>query len=248
MAVSTDATEPPCARCVPDLEPKMRDVTELVSRIGIDQVWLALVDDSEARVGITSRDGKILWANAIAQRRHRERSKGKLVGKNVFDLVPERIGYELRAAKERALRTGDPVHVETVINGVQTRLTYRAFGSSEEPGFLVVARDMAQPLQDDTCRSDHQPLVRTKARDLGPLESLTRRELDILALIGEHLSAQDIADRLGRSPKTIEWHRVSIGRKLGVRTRGELAQIAQRAGLVRTPGEGESPNGEVKSS
>ncbi len=226
----------------------MRDVSELVSLIGIDQIWLALVDDSEARVGITSHDGKILWANATAQRRHRERAAGELVGKNVFDLVPERIAHELRAAKERALRTGDPVHVETVINGVQTRLTYRAFGSGDEPCFLVVARDMAQPLQDDTCRSDHHPLVRTKARDMGPLESLTRRELDILALIGEHLSAQDIADRLERSIKTIEWHRVSIGRKLGVRTRGELAQIAQRAGLVRTPGGGESPNGKVKPS
>ncbi len=226
----------------------MSDVAELVSRIGIDQVWLALVEDSEARVGVTALDGTILWANAIARNKHAQRAEGNLIGKNVFDLVPERVGKELRAAKERAARTDEPVHVETVINGVQTRLTYRACGSADQTCFLVVARDMAQPLREETCAGEHQSIVRTSARDMGPLECLTRRELDILALIGEHLSAQEIADRLCRSIKTIEWHRVSIGRKLGVKTRGELAQIAQRAGLVHPPSEADNGSAEDASA
>ncbi len=221
----------------------MSDHTELVAGIGIDQIWLALVEDSEARVGITSLDGNILWANGIAQHRHAQRSEGKLIGKNVFELVPEDVAHELRAAKDRALNAGKPVHVETVINGVQTRLTYRAFRADGQVNFLVVARDMAQPLQENN-GTDRSSFVKTDARDMGPLECLTRRELDILALIGEHLSAQDIANRLCRSIKTVEWHRVSIGRKLGVRTRGELAQIAQRAGLVQTPN-GNAANGTI---
>ena len=44
---------------------------------------------------------------------------------------------------------------------------------------------------------------------LGTLSSLTNRELQILQLIGDGLSTQEIADKLHRSVKTIEWHRVA---------------------------------------
>jgi DNA-binding NarL/FixJ family response regulator len=53
-----------------------------------------------------------------------------------------------------------------------------------------------------------------------------------LKLIGIGLSTADIARRLERSVKTVEWHRVSLGEKLGVTNRVELARIAIAAGLV----------------
>jgi DNA-binding NarL/FixJ family response regulator len=46
------------------------------------------------------------------------------------------------------------------------------------------------------------------------------------------MSTIDIAKHLGRSVKTIEWHRVSLGEKLGVVNRVELARIAIAAGMV----------------
>jgi DNA-binding NarL/FixJ family response regulator len=74
--------------------------------------------------------------------------------------------------------------------------------------------------------------IRTRYDDMGPLASLTSRELDIIRLIGAGLSTAEIAKRLHRSVKTIEWHRVSLGNKLGVANRVELARIAIGAGLV----------------
>ncbi|MCH8165038.1 MAG: helix-turn-helix transcriptional regulator [Planctomycetes bacterium] len=75
-------------------------------------------------------------------------------------------------------------------------------------------------------------VARAKIMDLGPLSSLTQRELEVLALIGEGLSTAEIAKRLSRSTKTVEWHRTSLGRKLEASNRVELAHIAIRAGLA----------------
>jgi DNA-binding CsgD family transcriptional regulator len=64
------------------------------------------------------------------------------------------------------------------------------------------------------------------------LDTLTPREREILALIAEGNSLPSIAQQLHRSLKTIESHRLSIGRKLRASNRVELARIAIAQGLV----------------
>lgn len=64
------------------------------------------------------------------------------------------------------------------------------------------------------------------------IESLTPREREILVLIAEGDSLTEIAQKFNRSLKTIESHRLSIGRKLKVSNRVELAKIAYSSGLV----------------
>lgn len=63
------------------------------------------------------------------------------------------------------------------------------------------------------------------------LDDLTPNEREVLELIGLGLKTRDIARILHRSEKTIEARRSSIGRKLGLETRGELVRTAVRAGL-----------------
>lgn len=67
--------------------------------------------------------------------------------------------------------------------------------------------------------------------DLGPLGVLSPRELEIAALIGTGMSVRDMASHLHRSIKTIENHRISMGRKLGIGNRLEIALMANNAGL-----------------
>ncbi len=62
---------------------------------------------------------------------------------------------------------------------------------------------------------------------------LTSSELAILRMIGEGLSTPQMARKLSRSPKTVEWHRASLGRKLHAKTRVELARIAITLGIVQ---------------
>lgn len=66
----------------------------------------------------------------------------------------------------------------------------------------------------------------------GLIESLTPREREVLVLIAEGKSIVEIAQQLHRSQKTIESHRLALGRKLRVSNRVELAKIAIAAGLV----------------
>jgi DNA-binding CsgD family transcriptional regulator len=71
------------------------------------------------------------------------------------------------------------------------------------------------------------PQPRTKNN---PAE-LTRRELEVLALVRQGLSNAEIATRLFLSKKTVNHHVSAILRKLGVTRRGQAAAEAARLGL-----------------
>jgi DNA-binding NarL/FixJ family response regulator len=61
---------------------------------------------------------------------------------------------------------------------------------------------------------------------------LTPRETEVVKLIAEGHSSQQIADLLTISPKTVERHRANILEKLDMRDRVEVTRYAIRAGLV----------------
>lgn len=65
----------------------------------------------------------------------------------------------------------------------------------------------------------------------GPLDKLSKREREVLALLAAGLTIKRIAEKLSRSEKTVEGHRDSIYRKLGVSSRAELAILAMKSGL-----------------
>jgi DNA-binding NarL/FixJ family response regulator len=72
------------------------------------------------------------------------------------------------------------------------------------------------------------------ARRVHPLLStLTEREREVLALIGEGCNNAEIAERLVVSPATARTHVSRIMVKLGARDRAQLVVIAYQSGLVR---------------
>jgi DNA-binding NarL/FixJ family response regulator len=62
---------------------------------------------------------------------------------------------------------------------------------------------------------------------------LTGREREIVALVGEGLSNEEIAGRLVLSPATAKTHVSRAMVKLGVRDRAQLVVLAYESGLVR---------------
>lgn len=64
------------------------------------------------------------------------------------------------------------------------------------------------------------------------LQSLTRREQEILRMIGRGMSRAEIAKTLFRSPKTVDAHRTALMEKLGIHDRVDLVRFAIREGLV----------------
>ncbi len=61
---------------------------------------------------------------------------------------------------------------------------------------------------------------------------LTRREKQVLRLIVNEFTSQEIADKLFLSVKTIETHRLNLTQKLGVRNTAGLVRVALSKGLV----------------
>jgi DNA-binding NarL/FixJ family response regulator len=65
-----------------------------------------------------------------------------------------------------------------------------------------------------------------------PADPLTPRELEIVKLIGEGHTSEEIAGMLFISKKTVDRHRANVLEKLGMRNRVELTRYAIRRGLV----------------
>jgi DNA-binding NarL/FixJ family response regulator len=76
----------------------------------------------------------------------------------------------------------------------------------------------------------------TRSRQPAPvadLDLLTEREREVVALVGEGLSNDEIAERLIMSPATAKTHVSRAMVKLGVRDRAQLVVLAYESGLVR---------------
>ncbi|MGW4754765.1 response regulator [Streptomyces chartreusis] len=65
-----------------------------------------------------------------------------------------------------------------------------------------------------------------------PARAITDREEEILKLVAEGHTSQEIADFLVISPKTVESHRANLLQKLGLKDRLELTRYAIRVGLI----------------
>jgi DNA-binding NarL/FixJ family response regulator len=65
------------------------------------------------------------------------------------------------------------------------------------------------------------------------LEELTERELEVMGLVAEGLTNEEIAGRLVISPATAKTHVSRILMKLGARDRAQLVVIAYESGLVK---------------
>jgi DNA-binding NarL/FixJ family response regulator len=75
-------------------------------------------------------------------------------------------------------------------------------------------------------------LEQARAGDLEPHDPLTPRELEVLKLIAEAHTSDEIADTLVISRRTVDHHRANILAKLGMRDRVELTRYAIRRRLV----------------
>ncbi len=192
----------------------------------------ALVDDVGALALLMDRDGVILAANAAAEAivepEHRP-----LAGRNFADVVDPLVAAEKIALLRRAIETGKPVNLVGMCRGLCSRSIIRRLPTRPgEPSLVLYVARAFTEADRAIMESGHGDWVRAENFDLGPLVDLTARELEVLRLISLSLSTADIAQRLHRSVKTIEWHRVSLGSKLGATNRVELARIANAAGLA----------------
>lgn len=93
-------------------------------------------------------------------------------------------------------------------------------------GEVYIYPSLAKLLVQDYLRT-HSLKEETQFNDITP------REREVLALLAEGASNEEIAAALVISPKTVERHRENIMRKLNLHSRAELVRYAIRKGIIR---------------
>ncbi|MEM8622790.1 MAG: LuxR C-terminal-related transcriptional regulator [Pseudomonadota bacterium] len=203
--------------------------------------WLGALESSAAEltpldeeVRVVRPDGAIKWVRSIG--RPRRTADGTVIWDGVALDVTER-----REALEALERTLDEARRSEVSEG---RLAWIAAHGLQAPletlrramSHLSARRGGTPEVDAATAAFTTFDQAFGAARDLvaarvvdetAPITRLTRRQLEIAALLGEGASNRNIADRLGLTEGTVKLHVSAILKRLGARNRTEAARMVQ---------------------
>jgi DNA-binding CsgD family transcriptional regulator len=200
-------------------------------------LWDVMIQDPSAGVAICDVDGTVLWGNERCFRMYLGEGAmpGDVIGKTWKELGFPDSWIDERLSMFRDIqRTGQPVLLRTIWHGRQLLAWVYPIPPDDEGDkdrFLVVTRLSEADVREIKGDVQGKVMVSGVAR-LGELDVLSPRELEVLALLGQGLTIKDIAKVLFRSEKTVGRHRDSIGTKLGLHNKVDLAEVARRAGLT----------------
>jgi DNA-binding NarL/FixJ family response regulator len=77
-----------------------------------------------------------------------------------------------------------------------------------------------------------KPLATRSPEQATILDSLSKREIEVIRLIAEEMTTQEIADKLFISVRTVDSHRQHILEKIGVRNVAGITRFALEQGIV----------------
>ena len=147
----------------------------------------------------------------------------------IFDIrMPPGNADDGLIAAQQVRREHAAVGVLVLSHHLESRYAMRLLDEApERVGYLLKERvsnlavlvDALRRIDEGECVVDPTIVARLMSarRAQGPLEELTDREREVLALMAEGLSNQRICDLLVVSPKTVEGHVRQIFMKLGLR-------------------------------
>ncbi len=207
------------------------DAADLVAQ---ELVPLSVLHYSTAAVSIVREDGFVIYMNEMAIRLFCS-VHGRpptLVGRNVLDFEPRGFAAERVSFMKRLAREGKHGVIRNIWQGQQMFTHLRLL--PQEPGetlrrFVTINERLAGPR--DPSDFNGVLFLDGHSQDWGPLSALSPREMEILALVGEGLTATAIAKRISRTKQTVDSHKSSLLRKLNCKNAAQLAIIAYRAGL-----------------
>jgi DNA-binding CsgD family transcriptional regulator len=207
------------------------DAIETLLALGRSEEAAALLDELEELGTRLQR----IWALTVASR-----------CRALLSAATGEIGRadaELEHALELHDRLGEPferARTLLVRGTVQRRARKKRAARESLQAALAVFDSLGARLWSDKARAE---LARIGGRAPAP-GGLTPTEERVAALVAAGHTYREVADELFISPKTVQWNLSKIYRKLGIRSRGELAaRLAQQDGSPGSApdGDGQSP-------
>jgi PAS domain S-box-containing protein len=166
---------------------------------------------------VIGREGRIAWLNKAARR-----LVGDVMGREFTSVV----------APEHTLRARE-AFVRKLLGAEVTDFDVNLL---DREGRRVRAEVSSVPLQDRGQLVGVFGVVRgvspPAGEPLGEGAQLTPRQYDVVALLAEGCSTEQIADELGVSVQTVRNHVRELMRRLGVRSRIAAVATARRQGLL----------------
>lgn len=136
----------------------------------------------------------------------------------VLEEIPM-IPYAARLRRQLAGRLAETGHREDAL--AELRRVHETFSQLGAQGELTKTREMFREIE---ARPPRKALVRG-------VDGLTGRELEIGRLVADRKSNKAIGKALDISPRTVSTHLSNIFKKVGVGSRGELADLMRDRGL-----------------
>lgn len=173
---------------------------------------------------------RILWCNEEFARVHGS-TPAQATGSDLASKIPAPMARERETLVRPALEEGKSVAFVQLDRGIRwlTRvwpLDADAFG---KPGvFMVVKQGTVR--RDPSAPASSLPIA--KVGDLGELDALTPRELEVFYHLAAGMTVAEIGELLHRSPKTVERHLESLHRKMNFKNRAELVREAVERGVT----------------
>jgi len=202
-------------------------------------LWDSLTSDPLTGVSIIDAQHRLLYLNKQAAAIFLEQGiqPDQVTGKTLNEIYPPEFARERGRVVSEVIDRDQPVVFRAIWHGRQhVSWIYPIRTPQDIPGasprVLVITRHVAGDANQATLLPGEIHHLDANVIDLGKLDALTPRELVVLALLGRGMSLKETAFHLHRSVRTIESQRDSITKKLHLRSRAELIQLVQRAGLT----------------
>lgn len=193
-----------------------------------DELWNILKSQPGVGVLVIDYDGRLTYMNLQARMMYFGTDFDP-TGQTVEEFEGPEFAAERLAVIRKVLDTNQPMSIRHMRRGKRTEATLWPLkdSTSGARSVLVIARQLVGEVE----REPEIPVFESQLVDLGPLNVLSRRELEVMALIGHGVPLKSIAHQLGISQRSVERHRTSITRKLKLGSTAEIVQLVQTAGL-----------------
>ena len=188
--------------------------------IAESNVPAAVVDESGTFLGLNAVHAALLGSTVE-----------QVTGRRMREVLPARYADPTMRMVHEVLRQGRAVCTVVLWQGNWIRVRFSRQEWDGRPACLIRVDPWRQAIFEAVPPSADQP-VEFAAHDPGDLGVLSAREAEVLWMVGQGMSLPALARSINRSIKTVESHVRSVGSKLKLRGRFEIARFAHERGLV----------------
>jgi DNA-binding CsgD family transcriptional regulator len=193
-----------------------------------DEFWLILKSQPGVGVLIVDEDGVVRFCNEQAKEIYYGHNFNP-IGLTIEQIEGPEFAAERMPVIRKVIESGEPVILRHVRGGKNTEALIWPMQKIEGRKAQVIA--ITRQLLEAEVADNPYECIDSKLVDLGPLDVLTRREIEVLALVGHGMPLKAIASQLGVAQRTVERYRTDIARKLNINSIAEAARLVQIAGL-----------------